>query len=125
MVSGERSVVNKPAGESASLRDPEVLCMSAGKANILVVDDVPEKLVVYRSILDDLGYNVIAARSGAEALKYVLQNDFAVILLDVRMPDVDGFETATLIRNRKRSAHTPIIFITAMVDEVRAVEGDR
>ena len=97
--------------------------MSAGKANILVVDDVPEKLVVYRSILDDLGYNVIAARSGAEALKYVLQNDFAVILLDVHMPDVDGFETATLIRNRKRSAHTPIIFITAMVDEVRAVEG--
>jgi signal transduction histidine kinase len=97
--------------------------MSADKANILVVDDGPDKLVVYRSILDDLGHNVITARSGAEALKYVLQRDFAVILLDVHMPDVDGFETANLIRRRKRSAHTPIIFITAMLDEVRAVEG--
>src|SRR5437763_2536124 len=97
--------------------------MSNDKVNILVVDDVPEKLVVYRSILDDLGQNIITARSGTEALKQVLQHDFAVILLDVNMPDVDGFETATLIRGRRRSAHTPIIFITAMVDEVRTVEG--
>jgi signal transduction histidine kinase/DNA-binding response OmpR family regulator len=93
------------------------------KVNILVVDDLPEKLLVYESILEELGQNVVTASSGAEALKKVLQQRFAVILLDVNMPGMDGFETAALIRNRKRSAHTPIIFITAFVDELRAVEG--
>src|SRR5271154_1554057 len=96
---------------------------TADKVNILVVDDLPEKLLVYRSILDELGQNIIAAYSGLEALKQVLQHDFAVILLDVNMPDMDGFETATLIRKRKKSAHTPIIFVTAFLDEVRAVQG--
>jgi signal transduction histidine kinase len=97
--------------------------MSTDKANILVVDDVSDKLVVYRSILESPEHNVVVAHSGTDALKQVLQQEFAVILLDVHMPDLDGFETATLIRSRKRSAHTPIIFITAMLDEVRAVEG--
>jgi signal transduction histidine kinase len=93
------------------------------KANILVVDDLPEKLVVFQTILEDLGQNVVTARSGSDALKQVLQSEFAVILLDVNMPTMDGFETARLIRSRKRSAHTPIIFITAFADEVRAVQG--
>jgi len=93
------------------------------KANILVVDDIPEKLLVYQSILEDLDQNVVTAYCGADALKKVLQYDFAVILLDVNMPDMDGFETATLIRNRKRSAHTPIIFMTALpIEELPAVE---
>ena len=96
---------------------------AAGKANILVVDDLPEKLLVYRAILEDLGQNVVTARSGGDALKQVLHEEFAVILLDVNMPDMDGFETASLIRNRKKSAHTPIIFVTALVDELRAVQG--
>ncbi len=91
--------------------------------NILVVDDLPEKILVYRTILDELNLHLIAANSGEEALRAVLQNDFAVILLDVRMPGMDGFETAAMIRRRKRSAHVPIIFLTAFADEVRAAEG--
>jgi signal transduction histidine kinase/DNA-binding response OmpR family regulator len=95
----------------------------ADKTNILIVDDLPEKLLVYETVLEELGQNVITARSGAEALKAVLRHDFAVILLDVNMPDMDGFETAALIRRRKRSAHTPIIFVTAFADDVRAAQG--
>jgi signal transduction histidine kinase/DNA-binding response OmpR family regulator len=91
--------------------------------SILIVDDLPEKVLVYRSILDELGQNLIVARSGEEALREVLRNEFAVILLDVQMPGMDGFETAAMIRRRKRSAHTPIIFITAFADEVRQAEG--
>lgn len=91
--------------------------------HILIVDDLPEKLLVYRSILEDLGEDLVTVRSGPEALKQVLKNDFAVILLDVNMPDMDGFETAQLIRQRKRSAHTPIIFLTAFTDEVRTAQG--
>ena len=95
----------------------------ADRVKILVVDDLPEKLLVYRVILEDLGEELVTALSGTEALRHVLNNDFAVILLDVNMPDMDGFETAALIRNRKRSAHTPIIFVTAFTDEVRLAEG--
>lgn len=95
----------------------------ADRVKILIVDDLPEKLLVYRVILEDLGEELVTALSGAEALRHVLNNDFAVILLDVNMPDMDGLETARLIRNRKRSAHTPIIFVTAFMDEVRLAEG--
>jgi len=93
------------------------------KVNILVVDDLPDKCLVYEAILADLGENVICARSGPEALKYLLQKEFAVILLDVNMPGMDGFETAALIRRRKKSAHTPIIFVTAYADELLSVRG--
>lgn len=91
--------------------------------NVLVVDDLPEKLLVYRSILDEPGLNVVTASSGQEALRRVLHEEFAVILLDVNMPTMDGFETAGFIRARKRSAHTPIIFITAHTDEVYSLRG--
>ena len=93
-----------------------------GTARILVVDDREDKLLAYRSILDDLGQTIVTARSGEEALSHVLGAHFAVILLDVQMPGMDGLETAALIRKRKRSSHTPIIFLTAF-DEVRAAEG--
>jgi signal transduction histidine kinase/DNA-binding response OmpR family regulator len=96
---------------------------SADKVNILVVDDLPEKLLVFRTILDDLNENVVAVQSGREALRRLLEQDFAVILLDVNMPDMDGFETATLIRQRQKSEHTPIIFITAFADEIHASRG--
>jgi signal transduction histidine kinase/DNA-binding response OmpR family regulator len=91
--------------------------------NILVVDDLPEKLLVYRTILDELGQNLVTAGSGEEALRAVLRHDFAVILLDVNMPGMNGLETAALIRQRKRSARTPIIFLTAFADEMRVAEG--
>jgi signal transduction histidine kinase/DNA-binding response OmpR family regulator len=83
------------------------------RADILIVDDRPDKLLVYRTILEDLGQNLFTAASGEQALKQVLERDFAVILLDVNMPGMDGLETAALIRKRGRSAHIPIIFITA------------
>jgi signal transduction histidine kinase/DNA-binding response OmpR family regulator len=94
------------------------------RANILVVDDRPDKHVVYRAILSELGQNLVHVASGEEALKQVLKREFAVILLDVNMPDVDGLETAALIRKRKRSAHIPIIFITADYgDDARMAQG--
>src|SRR5205823_4370211 len=74
-------------------------------------------------ILQDLGQNLVAARSGREALRRLLEQDFALILLDVNMPDIDGFETAQLIRQRQRSELTPIIFITAFTDEMHAARG--
>lgn len=96
----------------------------AGKANILVVDDRPDKRIVFRAILDELGQNLYTASSGEEALRHVLQRDFAVILLDVNMPGLDGLETAALIRSRAKSAHIPVIFITAdYADEVRISKG--
>ncbi|HMA08220.1 MAG TPA: ATP-binding protein, partial [Ramlibacter sp.] len=93
------------------------------KVNILVVDDLPEKHVVLRSILDELGQNIVSARSGQEALRCILEMEFAVILLDVNMPDIDGLETAGLIRQYKKTAQTPIVFITAYVDELQARRG--
>jgi signal transduction histidine kinase/DNA-binding response OmpR family regulator len=93
------------------------------KVNILVVDDLPEKRLVMESILAELDENVILARSGEEALLQVLRHDFAVILLDVNMPSLDGYETAALIRKRRRSAHTPIIFITGYADELHKAQG--
>ena len=94
------------------------------RANILVVDDRPDKRLVYQTILEDLGQNLFVATSGEQALKQVLERDFAVILLDVNMPGLDGLETAAMIRSRKRSAHIPIIFITADYgDEAHTAKG--
>ena len=83
------------------------------QVNILVVDDRDENLMAVEAVLSDPGYRLVRARSGREALKEVLDQDFALILLDVVMPGVDGYETATLIRERPRSRQTPIIFLTA------------
>src|SRR5215468_1321670 len=87
---------------------------SQTKANILLVDDRADKLLALEAILSSLGENLVTARSGKEALRQLLNRDFAVILLDVSMPCMDGFETASLIRKRPRCEHTPIIFITSI-----------
>jgi signal transduction histidine kinase len=84
------------------------------KVNILLVDDQHSKLLSYEAILGDMGENLVTARSGREALQLLLNKEFAVILLDVVMPDMDGFETAHLIRERPRLESTPIIFVTAI-----------
>src|SRR3954468_20827423 len=94
-----------------------------GKVNILLVDDRPEKLLALEAVLDDPGQNIVRAYSGREALRHVLATEFAVILLDVNMPGMDGFETASLIRQRKSSEHIPIIFITAFGDEMHIARG--
>ncbi|MDB6015461.1 MAG: sensor hybrid histidine kinase [Gammaproteobacteria bacterium] len=97
--------------------------MSQSGARILIVDDLPEKLLVYRTLLEDLDAQIVEAHSGTEALKRVLEGEFAVILLDVNMPDIDGLETATLVRRHKNGRHTPIIFITAYADEMQTARG--
>src|SRR6266436_6662474 len=89
---------------------------SEEKVNILIVDDRPDKLLTYEVMLAELNENIVRANSGREALRWLLRKDFAVILLDVNMPGMDGFETAALIRQRPRSETTPIIFISAVND---------
>lgn len=89
------------------------LMQSEPKVNVLMVDDHPENLIALEAVLEGLGQNLVKAYSGEEALRCLLHQDFAVILLDVQMPGLDGFETATLIRQRDRSRLTPIIFLTA------------
>jgi PAS domain S-box-containing protein len=86
------------------------------KVSILLVDDRSDKLMALEAVLGDLGQKLVKATSGKDALKAVLKQDFAVILLDVNMPGMDGFETAALIRQRKKSEKTPIIFFTALSD---------
>ncbi len=83
------------------------------KANILVVDDEAYSLMAVQQLLSGPDRNVVAASSGQDALRRILKTDFALILMDVRMPEMDGFEAATLIRKVRRSRHTPIIFLTA------------
>ena len=83
------------------------------RVNILLVDDQPENLIALEAMLEPLGQNLVQARSGRDALRALLSIDAAVVLLDVKMPDMDGFETAELIRERERSRDTPIIFLTA------------
>jgi CheY-like chemotaxis protein len=80
---------------------------------ILLVDDHQSNLLALEAILEPLGQQLVFASTGQEALRHLLREDFAVILLDVQMPDMDGFETARLIRQRQRSRYTPIIFLTA------------
>ncbi|WP_431257978.1 ATP-binding protein [Roseateles chitinivorans] len=96
---------------------------AAERASILIVDDLPEKLLVFETILADLDQHLVIARSGSEALREVLRQQFAVILMDVNMPGIDGLETARLIRGYRRSAHTPIIFVTAYADELQTAQG--
>jgi signal transduction histidine kinase len=94
------------------------------QANILAVDDHPENLEALIEVLAPLGHNIITARSGEEALKCLLRNECAVILLDVRMPGMDGFETAAEIKGRPRTRHIPIIFLTALeTDPYHALRG--
>ncbi|BAZ17446.1 PAS/PAC sensor hybrid histidine kinase [Calothrix sp. NIES-4071] len=95
---------------------------SKSQVNVLLVDDHPENLLALEGILGGLNQNLVRAYSGAQALKCLLNQDFAVILLDVQMPDMDGFETAALIRQRERSQHTPIIFLTAFSTSDNMVE---
>jgi len=89
---------------------------SGGKVSILVVDDRADKLLAYEVMLAELKQNIVCVRSGKEALRRLLREDFAAILLDVNMPGMDGFETAALIRQRQRCETTPIIFVSAIND---------
>src|SRR5213594_4146152 len=93
------------------------------KVGILVVDDQPSQLLSHEVILRELGERVVTARSGREALQRLMDEDFAVILLDVNMPDMDGFETASLIHQHPRFEKTPIVFVTAEATTLDRLRG--
>jgi signal transduction histidine kinase len=90
-------------------------------ASILLVDDDPASLLAMQEMLATLGARLVTASSGEEALRCVLDDDFAAILMDVKMPGIDGFTTARMIRERKRSRYTPVIFLTAATDDFSAM----
>ena len=113
--------VNSAVEAVAGLRPNAGAETQTSLANILLVDDEPKSLYALQELLSTLGENLLTAPSGEEALRLALKNDFAVILLDVRMPGIDGFETARLIRSRERSKLTPIIFLTAAADEMASM----
>jgi PAS domain S-box-containing protein len=108
--------VRPPDGELRTRSNGSVTAGGDRKANILMVDDRPEKLLALEAVLGSLNQNLIRAKSGKDALRHLLKEQFAVILLDVAMPGMDGFETASLIRKRPQTEHTPIIFITSIND---------
>src|ERR1700734_2454021 len=110
---GTSGVRMQPLSESSS-RD---------RMKILLVDDTPDNLVSLEAALDGLGQELVLARSGMEALRHLLEDDFAAILLDVKMPEMDGFQTAELIRARKRSRHTPSFFLTGYKNEEHLFRG--
>jgi CheY-like chemotaxis protein len=91
--------------------------LSQAPVNILIVDDEPKNLTVLEAILDDPGYRLVRAQSAEQALLALLADEFALLILDVRMPDVTGFELAQMIKARKKYANLPIIFLTAYYNE--------
>src|SRR5437879_12014758 len=91
------------------------------QASVLAVDDDTRSLMAVQGLVSDMSLRLVTAKSGDEALRCVLQQDFAVILMDARMPGVDGFEAARLIRERERSRHTPIIFLTSAYEDAPSV----
>jgi response regulator RpfG family c-di-GMP phosphodiesterase len=91
------------------------------RVNILVVDDKPENLMALEGLLEAPNCNIVKALNGREALKRILEEDFALILLDVRMPAMDGFETARMIKQREKSSNIPIIFLTAMSHDIESI----
>ncbi len=93
------------------------------RVKILMVDDSPENLISLEAALESLGQELVMAQSGMEALRHLLEDDFAAILLDVKMPEMDGFQTAELIRSRRRSRHTPILFLTAYKSDEHLFRG--
>src|ERR1700734_1556071 len=107
--------------------DQEESMIPDERPNILMGDDQPGKLLSYEAILSDLGENLIKARSGREALDHLLRHDFAVVLMDVSMPEIDGFELADMMHQHPRFQKTAIIFISAVhltdLDRIKGYES--
>src|ERR1035437_1498885 len=94
------------------------------KIPVLIVDDRPENLISMEALLNDMGLDLVQAQSGNEALRQTLYKDFALVLLDVQMPEMDGFETAELMRKSPKTRQLPIIFVTAgMKEEYHLFKG--
>lgn len=104
--------------------NPESAGQSApDRVKLLLVDDSPENLISLEAALEMLGQELVLAQSGMQALRHMLADDFAAVLLDVKMPEMDGFQTAELIRTRKRSRHTPILFLTGYKSDKQLFRG--
>src|SRR5512142_1799578 len=101
----------------------QTLPEETGRVKLLLVDDDPDNLLALQAILEPLGQELMLAQSGTDALRMCLDHDFAAILLDVRMPNMDGFETAEMIRARKKSLQTPILFVTAYRSDEQLFRG--
>src|SRR5215469_5818496 len=106
--------MSRPVAKRDATEMDVALTGRGDRVKILLVDDQADNLLSAEAVLESLGEEIVKARSGREALRHLLDHDFAVIVLDVMMPGMDGFETAALIRQRERSRHTPIIFLTAL-----------
>ena len=122
---GELEQQGRPAGAAAPVGERNGDARAAPvEAALLIVDDKPQNLLAVGSMLEGLADQIVQKTSATEALRYLLNHDVALVLLDVRMPDMDGYELAALIRQRERSRHTPIIFISAYdCDEQEVTRG--
>jgi PAS domain S-box-containing protein len=115
-------VARRVEGQPETIERQRLVDVAAGdELPILLVDDRPENLTTLEAVLEPLGLPLVTATSGGEALRLLLERDFALILLDVRMPGLDGLETAQLIKGRERSSDVPIVFLTAARDEVQNI----
>lgn len=110
----EKAMTDAPEKDARMARTEQSSDLSEQRADILLVDDRRDKLMALEAVLATLGENLVLANSGTEALRLMLRQDFALIVLDVSMPEMDGFETASLVRQRKNSEMTPIIFVSAV-----------
>jgi two-component sensor histidine kinase len=118
------SAVTQPSTEDHSMADIPISSNGAGIVNILIVDDEPKNLTVLETVLDQPRYRIIRAESAEKALLALLQHEFAVLILDVRMPGTTGFELAQMIKERKKTSEVPIIFLTAYYNEDQhVIEG--
>jgi signal transduction histidine kinase len=97
--------------------------LSESRASILLVDDIPANLLALEAVLEPLGHRLVRARSGEEALRHMMQEEFALVLMDVQMPDMDGFQTVALIKQRPKTVRIPIIFITAIAKEAKHISA--
>lgn len=113
--------VSHPGREGADTATRSESLTAVDALPILLVDDRPENLMTLQAVLAPLGYPLLSATSGAEALRLLLEHDVALILLDVRMPELNGLETAELIKGRERTSEVPIVFMTAAPDELEEV----
>src|SRR6185437_3643915 len=113
-MSSETSIMTRAPAAPAAAQD---------RAKLLLVDDDRDNLLALQAVLEPLNQELMLAASGIDALRLCLDHDFAAILLDVRMPDMDGFETAEMIRTRKRSRHTPILFLTGYRSDEQLFRG--
>jgi PAS domain S-box-containing protein len=118
---GQGSIGREARSSNEEMSATEQGPIAAPKAGILIVDDQEGNLRVLEGLLEDIGTEIVTATSGSQALSRLLDREFAVVLLDVRMPGMDGFETAELIRKRRRSRHVPIIFVTAIDDDIEHI----